>query len=248
MSEHGQLPSCSSEPTLAQNTLVTSLEGVIEHMALIKEETPRPPQDARIISLVHAIAERAGEHGGDGISTPSSAAQALPTEVMLQVFDRLIPPQYLIDHTGVYCETSPFNIAKRQEKTLMQVCWSWHQIVKPLLYEHVVIRQHPQLFLLLESLQRTPSNASLVKYLYIACLIQEPWAGAFSNTLQRTIDCLDALLSFTFHAPIATFPQSFQLPGFPHGLSTLQLDPRDASSGMAVSGLIVPLGHLSGRK
>ncbi|KAH6913860.1 hypothetical protein BKA70DRAFT_1259693 [Coprinopsis sp. MPI-PUGE-AT-0042] len=170
-----------------------------------------------------------GANEADGFSRPCYA-ESLPTEVLLQVFDRLLPPRCLLDHTGVYTETSPLTMAKNQKKILMRVCRSWHQIIKPLLYENVVIRRHPQLFLLLESVQRTPSNAPLVRGLHIACCIQEPWAGAFSKALQRTLDCLNALISFTLYAPSTKLPPSFTLPHFPHGLSTLRLEPYDVQS------------------
>jgi F-box-like len=167
------------------------------------------------------------EGSGPSLSTP---IESLPTEVLLQVFDRLLPPRYLYEYTAAHTENSLLSIATTQKKALMSVCRSWHQASKPFLYEDVVIRRHPQLFLILDSIRRTPSNARLVKSLHITCFIQESWAGAFSKALQQTVDSLDALTSFTFHAAVTALPPSFTLPHFTHGLVTLRVEPYDAVS------------------
>ncbi|EAU91740.1 hypothetical protein CC1G_04508 [Coprinopsis cinerea okayama7 len=142
----------------------------------------------------------------------------LPVEILQQIFDRTFPPHYLLDWEHAFGEHAFACMAIAHQKSLMSVCQSWYNVVKPYLYEQIHIRRPTQLFMLLDSLKRNPENQPLVKGISVSCVVGAAWAEKFFKTIQSVVDRAPNLTDFSMKGWSVTgdpdIPDAFRFPVF----------------------------------
>ncbi|KAJ3515199.1 hypothetical protein NLJ89_g1908 [Agrocybe chaxingu] len=115
----------------------------------------------------------------------SKAASRLPPEIWWAIFQRAVPPNWLLDPSLSLGSGSSWCFALRMKKSIVAVCKSWHDFGLPLLYEDIFIRRFPQFWLLLRSLKTSPSSpGAFIKTLNLLSYVPEASERKFKMYLK----------------------------------------------------------------
>ena len=134
----------------------------------------------------------------DAQLTSHAVAPALPPEILLSIFNRAIPPLYLLDSSlfpgpkSMWCKTI------RTKKAIIGVCRPWYLAGISFLYEDISIRRLPQLFYLLRTLTNCVSFRDLVRTLDVHCFIPIALHQDFHVGLQALLQVCPRLSSLGF--------------------------------------------------
>ncbi|KAJ3514276.1 hypothetical protein NLJ89_g2471 [Agrocybe chaxingu] len=126
----------------------------------------------------------------------------LPPEIWHSIFQRAIPPSWLLDPSLAPGPNAPWSVALRLKKSIISVCRSWFNSGLPFLYEDVCIRRLPQFESLLLALQNTRMRiGTLVKALNILCYVPNGLSANFSTYVGTILSLCPRLRSFAYTSP-----------------------------------------------
>lgn len=125
-----------------------------------------------------------------------------PPEILYMIFQRTIPPSYLLDSSTAPGPDSLACKVLRQQKALVGVCRTWHTIASPFLYDDIYIRRAGQLPALLRALEGGQTNfGDHVQKLTIYCLIPQQYSDQFHQDINRVFHLCPRLTSFAYTSP-----------------------------------------------
>ncbi|KAF9527353.1 hypothetical protein CPB83DRAFT_895367 [Crepidotus variabilis] len=152
----------------------------------------------------------------------------LPKEILWLIFQRAIPPKYLLDSFLCAGQDSPWALTLELKKNLTLICRSWYDVATSILYEDVTIRRLPQIKCLLRTLESSSGKGlgKLVKSLELKCFIpQGSVAINFRQTLQVLFAHCIALNHFSYFSPCPPPSAVFQIDNpLPNTITELHLD------------------------
>ncbi|KAJ3515207.1 hypothetical protein NLJ89_g1907 [Agrocybe chaxingu] len=147
----------------------------------------------------------------------------LPAEIWNSIFQRAIPPSWLLDPALSLGPDSSWSVALRLKKCIVAVCRTWNSIGLPFLYEDVYIRRVHQFASLLETIQKRPGElGQLVKTLNILCYVPRVLAGTFTRYLEVFFPLFPRLSAFAYTSPVA-LPLQASIPNLPQSITRLDL-------------------------
>ncbi|PIL34466.1 hypothetical protein GSI_03242 [Ganoderma sinense ZZ0214-1] len=94
---------------------------------------------------------------------------ALPVELLLEVFRYVVPPSRLLDPVSSRGTNSPWTRAMTAKATLAEVNRRWHSVSLGLLYEEACLRRPAQVRSLSDSLLEHPDRHHLLKTVIVDC-------------------------------------------------------------------------------
>ncbi|KAG5653663.1 hypothetical protein H0H81_011623 [Sphagnurus paluster] len=130
--------------------------------------------------------------------------QCLPPEILNSIFQRTIPPTFLLDVSLYAGPHSPWFKATKIKKSIILVCRSWYTIGIRFLYEDIVLQRPHQIPAFVRTLD-TSSLAQdfgyLVKSINICTYIPPEFSISFNKHLTRIMDNCPRLQQFNFSPP-----------------------------------------------
>ncbi|KDR79132.1 hypothetical protein GALMADRAFT_137024 [Galerina marginata CBS 339.88] len=112
-----------------------------------------------------------------------------PPEILHLIFERTIPPYFMLDSSASFCLAPLFLQVLRQKRSLINVCWAWYHAALPFLYESVSIRYVYQLTGILRTLVHATRGSNvkdMIKIVDIYCHVPEKYGHHF----QRQVEAL----------------------------------------------------------
>lgn len=135
-----------------------------------------------------------------------------PPEILHLIFQRALPPSFLVDSSISPGPESPWCQAMRLKKSLVRVCRAWHKVGLQVLYEDIVFRRIGQIPVFLQTLETSPDNlGDFVKRITIDSYTPRGYDAMFSSQLARILSMCPRLFRFSFTAPF-TLAQPEVLP------------------------------------
>ncbi|CAA7262247.1 unnamed protein product [Cyclocybe aegerita] len=132
----------------------------------------------------------------------SSFTPELPQEIWYCIFQRAIPPSWLLDPSLSLGPDAPWSVALRLKKNIVTVCKSWYSAGLPFLYEDVCIRRLSQFENLFLAFRNTRMQiGSLVKTVNILCYIPTAISTTFATYLGTIFSLCPRLHSFAYSSP-----------------------------------------------
>ncbi|EIW53875.1 uncharacterized protein TRAVEDRAFT_51619 [Trametes versicolor FP-101664 SS1] len=134
-----------------------------------------------------------------------SAIERLPQELLLYIFQAVVPPIYQHDPSIVHGPHSPWMSALRTRKALALSCKAFFGPATEVLYQDIVLRRMGQIPALARTLDpaRTPSAdniAALVRSIRMdSCVVWAPFADVVREELHLILRHCAALRAFSFH-------------------------------------------------
>ncbi|CAA7262237.1 unnamed protein product [Cyclocybe aegerita] len=160
----------------------------------------------------------------------------LPAEIWNSIFQRAIPPSWLLDPALSLGPDSSWSVALRLKKSIIAVCRTWNSIGLPFLYADVDIRRVHQLASLLETIRKRPGELGrLVKTLNVSCYVPQVLAGTFTRYLEALFPLLPRISTFAYTSPTA-LPAEASIPTLPRSITQLNL--------MGITSWNSAVGHL----
>ena len=135
-------------------------------------------------------------------SFPQCFAQP-PPEILHMIFERTIPPHFLMDPSAITSPMSLWSKVSRQKKSLINVCRTCYQVGLRFLYEDVVIFYVPQFLRLLRTLDVPNTDIGhLIKSISFYCQIPRENQLTFETKLKPFLSLCPNATSFIFQPPI----------------------------------------------
>ncbi|KIM49603.1 hypothetical protein M413DRAFT_112578 [Hebeloma cylindrosporum] len=147
-----------------------------------------------------------------------------PLEILHDIFEHAIPPNFLADLSASFSPNSLWCRALRQKLSLLNVCWAWYRVAVPFLYGDVAIRRVYQLGNLLRTLESSDSShlKDVIKTLNVHCFIPHSFHDSFNMQLIQLFKICPRLTGFSYKSPC--YPPSLgTLPPLPPTLTHLEL-------------------------
>ncbi|TRM68441.1 hypothetical protein BD626DRAFT_565279 [Schizophyllum amplum] len=110
----------------------------------------------------------------------------MPSELLELIFDRTIPPSFLIRPACTVHEEARLG-AIQTKRSLPLVCRSWYLAANELLYRDIDLRSVGQVVALSESLQRAPLLSPLVRSLTLSCYVPKNQRTAYVEDAARIL-------------------------------------------------------------
>ncbi|PPQ98211.1 hypothetical protein CVT26_003464 [Gymnopilus dilepis] len=122
----------------------------------------------------------------DGISSLRKPFSQPPPEIIHMIFERTVPPYFLLDSSASFCLNPIWCKVQKQKKAIVEVCRPWYNVGLPFLWEDIVILRVQELRSLLFVLKDSPHRLRhLVKRVEIHCYIPFWYAAHFTQQLQQ---------------------------------------------------------------
>ncbi|KDR79121.1 hypothetical protein GALMADRAFT_242993 [Galerina marginata CBS 339.88] len=125
-----------------------------------------------------------------------------PPEILHLIFERTIPPYFMLDPSASFCLRSFFLQVLRQKKSLISVCWAWYHAALPFLYENVSIRRVYNLSALLRTLVDLPQVKEMIKTVDVYCHIPEAYGQHFQHQLEALFRLCPSIPSCNFQSRV----------------------------------------------
>ena len=119
----------------------------------------------------------------------------------MSIFNRAIPPYFLLDPALCAGPNSPWSKALRLKKSIISVSRAWYGAGVSFLYEDICIRRIAQIFDLFQTLKLSVKLGSLVKSFEIYCYIPLNITAEFNLCLNFLLGHFPRLSTFTFSSP-----------------------------------------------
>ncbi|KAL1691422.1 hypothetical protein GGG16DRAFT_53573 [Schizophyllum commune] len=182
---------------------------------LIPDEHPGPSQrdlKARYSQSVAGLKLKKYQKTLDFLQKERSAlANEIPVEILQQIFDLTVAPTFLLT-PGFAVREDAWLIYMRTKRSLPLVCRSWYLAANAMLYRDIGLRSVGQVAALLETLQDTPTLASLITSLSFACHVTQHHEDAYARDATLLLRLCHAMRSVSFVASNPTMSTAQLLP------------------------------------
>ncbi|KAJ3514268.1 hypothetical protein NLJ89_g2470 [Agrocybe chaxingu] len=147
----------------------------------------------------------------------------LPPEIWHCIFQRAVPPSWLLDPSLSFGPSSSWSAALRLKKTIIAVSKAWYNMGLPFLYEDICIRRVQQFKTLHTTISRSPTKfASLVKTLNVLCFIPEVLQDNFTKQLVAFFSLCPRISAVAFTS-FAVLPVEVDIAVLPSSITRLRL-------------------------
>ena len=130
----------------------------------------------------------------------------------MSIFNRAIPPYFLLDPALCAGPNSPWSKALRLKKSIISVSRAWYDAGVSFLYEDICIHRIAQIFDLFQTLKLSAKLGSLVKSFEIYCYIPLNITAEFNLCLNFLLGHFPRLSTFTFSSPCGLPSSALVLP------------------------------------
>ncbi|KDR85849.1 hypothetical protein GALMADRAFT_234956 [Galerina marginata CBS 339.88] len=137
-----------------------------------------------------------------------------PPEILHSIFERAIPPSFIISSSDSFLPNSLWCHVQAQKHAVLNVCRTWYMIGLPFLYEVVSIRRIYQLAHLLRTLKYSSLNLKeMIKKVEVLCVTPDWYRQHFEYQLKVLFDLCPRLSSFSYasESPRCPLPPTIQL-------------------------------------
>ncbi|KAJ7141687.1 hypothetical protein C8R43DRAFT_586760 [Mycena crocata] len=121
-------------------------------------------------------------------SLPLSAACALPLEVLHEIFDIVIPPEYMLNNSLHCGPNSAWCQAMVTKRALTSVCNSWYLAGVHFLYRHISLRRVTDVKALLRTLSAKPELGPLVRTIEFICYVPDDYRHDIDPDMTRILE------------------------------------------------------------
>ncbi|KAF8902895.1 hypothetical protein CPB84DRAFT_817629 [Gymnopilus junonius] len=122
-----------------------------------------------------------------------------PPEILHMIFERTIPPYFIIDSSASLCLNPIWVQVQQQKKSIVEVCRAWHDVALPFLWEDVVILRVYELSNLLSVLKDDSLKLRrLIRRVEIHCFIPLWYEEHFARQLQLLFATCPRISSCSF--------------------------------------------------
>ncbi|CAA7262249.1 unnamed protein product [Cyclocybe aegerita] len=147
----------------------------------------------------------------------------LPPEIWNCIFQRSIPPSWLLDPSLSLGPSSSWSAALRLKKSIVAVSKAWYDMGLPFLYEDICIRRVQQFKTLHTTISRSPTKfTSLVKTLNVICFVPEVFQDNFTKQLVAFFSICPRISAVAF-ASFAVLPVKVDIAVLPSSVTRLRL-------------------------
>ncbi|KDR79113.1 hypothetical protein GALMADRAFT_154100 [Galerina marginata CBS 339.88] len=134
-----------------------------------------------------------------------------PSEVLRMIFERTIPPHFLLDSSASFGLNSLFCQVLKQKVSIVNVCRTWYSVGLPFLYGNISIRRVHQLLDLLRSLVNSTTALNLkemIRTVDIYCVVPQWYGQQFEKQLKVLFELCPRISSCAFRSPFRALPTS----------------------------------------
>ncbi|KAJ6494052.1 hypothetical protein C8R47DRAFT_933376, partial [Mycena vitilis] len=137
------------------------------------------------------------------------------------IFDRTVPPDYLLDPSIICGPNSPWCSSMVARRSLILVSRAWYEAGVDLLYRSIFIRRVPAAEALLATLTANPSLGALIRNITVMCYVPRNCRATTRRNLTQILEFCPALTSLN-HLPPFLPPTPFFLPALPSTITSLK--------------------------
>ncbi|KDR85843.1 hypothetical protein GALMADRAFT_132486 [Galerina marginata CBS 339.88] len=148
------------------------------------------------------------------ISTLRKPFSQPPPEILHSIFERTIPPSFLISSSDSFLPNSLWCHVQEQKHAILNVCRTWYMVGLPFLYEVVSIRRIYQLSHLLRTLKYSSlSLKEMIQKVEVLCLTPDWYRQHLEYQLKGLFDICPRISSFSYasESPRCPLPPTIQL-------------------------------------
>ncbi|KAJ7450330.1 hypothetical protein B0H11DRAFT_322963 [Mycena galericulata] len=160
------------------------------------------------------------------ITEGTSTLQGIPSEILHEIFDRVVPPENLLN-PSLHCgPNSAWCNAMVTKRALVLVSRDWYQAGIDFVYRHIVIRRLSQLPELLETLTALPGLGALVRSITFMCYVPCAFHDSTYATMERILQLCPGVTGVHDLLPFFV-PIRYPFPALPKTITSIKIGPHD---------------------
>ncbi|KAJ7466277.1 hypothetical protein B0H11DRAFT_2049063 [Mycena galericulata] len=154
-----------------------------------KRTRPRTPSSRRKTNVLKCITQ--------------PLAQRLPPELLHEIFERALPPDFLLDPSLHHGPNSAWCASMRTKRALISVCRSWYTAGVDLLYRTIALRRMPDIPRLLAALEGKPWLGSLIRDVTVMCYVPPTYRQGCDRDIAHVFTLCPNVVRLSHIPPVA---------------------------------------------